>query len=163
MISPLFFLRSPRQVSFNRIKTFLLNPEVPESAMRNNVADDSVHGGPSKTPAKLLPPTAEDASTTLDVPPTPSADEIVSAPPPVSPDTNAKPTRTAAVYPQPADGVAAFIKGDFKWTNIPSVDKNPDGTIGNFRGIMASASKPIKTQFGYVVIFKRDTSTVAAV
>merc|ERR1719331_1113886 len=48
------------KVSFNRIKTFLLNPEVPESAMRNNVADDSVHGGPSKPPAKLLPPTAED-------------------------------------------------------------------------------------------------------
>jgi len=74
-----------------------------------------------------------------------------------------------SVIPQPITSAPGMTfdpvnyKGDFKWTNIPSVDKNPDGTIGNFRGIMASASKPIKTQFGYVVIFKRDTSTVAAV
>ena len=53
-------------------------------------------------------------------------------------------------------------KGDFKWTNIPDVDKNPDGTVGFFRGIMASASKPIKTNFGYVVLFKRTSSTPAA-
>ena len=53
-------------------------------------------------------------------------------------------------------------KGDFKWTNIPDVDKNPDGTIGFFRGIMASASKPIKTNFGYVVLFKRTSTTPAA-
>jgi len=54
-------------------------------------------------------------------------------------------------------------KGDFKWTNIPDADINPDGTIGFFRGIMASASKPIKTNFGYVVIFKRDSSDSAVV
>ena len=53
-------------------------------------------------------------------------------------------------------------KGDFKWTNIPDASINPDGTIGFFRGIMASASKPIKTSFGYVVIFKRDSATAAA-
>jgi hypothetical protein len=53
-------------------------------------------------------------------------------------------------------------KGDFKWTNIPDAAYNPDGTIGFFRGIMASASKPIKTSFGYVVIFKRTTNTAAA-
>lgn len=52
-------------------------------------------------------------------------------------------------------------KGDFRWTNIPDADINPDGTIGFFRGIMASASKPIKTNFGYVVIFKRNTDTAA--
>jgi len=53
-------------------------------------------------------------------------------------------------------------KGDFKWTNIPDVQRNPDGTIGFFRGIMASASKPIKTDFGYVILFKRTSSTPAA-
>ena len=54
-------------------------------------------------------------------------------------------------------------KGDFKWTNIPDITRNPDGTIGFFRGIMASASKPIKTDFGYVILFKRSSSTPAAV
>jgi len=53
-------------------------------------------------------------------------------------------------------------KGDFRWTNIPDVIRNPDGTIGFFRGIMASASKPIKTDFGYVILFKRTSSTPAA-
>ena len=53
-------------------------------------------------------------------------------------------------------------KGDFKWTNIPDVTLNPDRTIGFFRGILASASKPIKTNFGYVVLFKRYSSTPAA-
>ena len=53
-------------------------------------------------------------------------------------------------------------KGDFKWTNIPDVTLNPDGTIGFFRGILASASKPIKTNFGYIVLFQRTSSTPAA-
>lgn len=54
-------------------------------------------------------------------------------------------------------------KGEFKWTNIPDVLTNPDGSIGFFRGIMANASKPIKTDFGYVILFKRNSSTPAAV
>ena len=54
-------------------------------------------------------------------------------------------------------------KGDFKWTNIPDVIRNPDGQIGFFRGIMASASKPIKTDFGYLILFRRTSSTPAAV
>ena len=54
-------------------------------------------------------------------------------------------------------------KGDFKWTNIPDVIRNPDGQIGFFRGIMASASKPIKTDFGYIILFRRKSSTPAAV
>jgi hypothetical protein len=54
-------------------------------------------------------------------------------------------------------------KGDFKWTNIPDVVLNPDGQIGFFRGIMSSASKPIKTDFGYVILFKRTSTTPAAV
>jgi len=53
-------------------------------------------------------------------------------------------------------------RGKFNWKNIPSVDLNPDGTIGFFRGVLASASKPIKTEFGYVVLFKRDSTTPAA-
>ena len=53
-------------------------------------------------------------------------------------------------------------KGDFKWLNIPDVLTNPDGNIGFFRGVLASASKPIKTDFGYVILFKRDSSTPAA-
>ena len=53
-------------------------------------------------------------------------------------------------------------KGDFKWTNILDEIRNPDGSIGFFRGVLASASKPIKTDFGYVILFKRDSSTPAA-
>lgn len=53
-------------------------------------------------------------------------------------------------------------RGKFNWKNIPSVDLNPDGTIGFFRGVLASASKPIKTEFGYVILFKRDSTTPAA-
>jgi len=53
-------------------------------------------------------------------------------------------------------------KGEFKWTNIPDITLNPDGTIGFFRGILASASKPIKTQFGYIILFKRTSTTPAA-
>jgi len=52
--------------------------------------------------------------------------------------------------------------GDFKWTNILSSTTNPDGAIGYFRGILASASKPIKHDFGYVVLFKRNSTTPAA-
>ena len=57
---------------------------------------------------------------------------------------------------------ACDYKGKFNWLNIAHEDKNPDGTTGFFRGILASASKPIKTEFGYVVLFKRDSATPAA-
>jgi hypothetical protein len=53
-------------------------------------------------------------------------------------------------------------RGKFAWKNIPSVELNPDGTIGFFRGVLASASKPIKTEFGYVILFKRTSTTPAA-
>jgi hypothetical protein len=53
-------------------------------------------------------------------------------------------------------------RGKFAWKNIPSVDLNPDGTIGFFRGVLASASKPIKTEFGFVVLFQRTSATPAA-
>lgn len=53
-------------------------------------------------------------------------------------------------------------RGDFKWTNILNELTNPDGTTGFFRGILASATKPIKTDMGYVILFKRDSTTPAA-
>ena len=52
-------------------------------------------------------------------------------------------------------------KGKFNWLNIRSEDRNPDGTSGFFRGVLASASKPIKTEFGYVVLFDRTSATPA--
>jgi hypothetical protein len=53
-------------------------------------------------------------------------------------------------------------RGKFDWKNIPSELTNPDGTIGFFRGVLASASKPIKTEFGYVIIFSRKAVLPAA-
>lgn len=53
-------------------------------------------------------------------------------------------------------------RGQFKWTNILNEIVNPDGTVGFFRGVLASATKPIKTEFGYVVLFKRDDTDPAA-
>lgn len=53
-------------------------------------------------------------------------------------------------------------RGEFSWKNILSEATNPDGTIGFFRGVMANATKPIKTDYGFVIIFKRDSSTPAA-
>ena len=73
-----------------------------------------------------------------------------------------------ALIPEPVSGVSGLqfnpvnYRGDFRWTNIPNESTNPDGTVGFFRGILASASKPIKTNFGYAIIFKRDSTTPAA-
>ena len=53
-------------------------------------------------------------------------------------------------------------RGDFKWTNILNELTNPDGTTGFFRGILASATKPIKTEFGYCLLFARKSATPAA-
>jgi len=74
-----------------------------------------------------------------------------------------------SLIPSPIGNVSGLnfdpvnYKGEFKWTNIPDVVRNPDGQIGFFRGIMASASKPIKTDFGYVIFFKRSSTTPAAI
>lgn len=70
--------------------------------------------------------------------------------------------------PNPYSGSGAIkfqpvnFRGDFRWTNIPDMERNPDGTIGFFRGILASATKSIKTEFGYVVLFDRTSATLAA-
>jgi len=47
--------------------------------------------------------------------------------------------------------------GQFKWVNILNEDTNPDGTIGYFRGIMASGTKAIRPEFGYAMIHLRCT------
>lgn len=52
--------------------------------------------------------------------------------------------------------------GKFHWVNIKSIDLNPLGTIGNFLGVLASATKPLKTRFGYAIIYDRLSSTAAA-
>jgi hypothetical protein len=73
-----------------------------------------------------------------------------------------------AQIPAPLSGAGGLsfdpvtYKGDFKWTNIPDATINPDKTIGFFRGILASASKPIKTKFGYTIAIARKSSTAAA-
>lgn len=53
-------------------------------------------------------------------------------------------------------------RGKFDWKNIINEVTNPDGTIGFFRGVLASATKPIKTEFGYTLLFKRDTGSAAS-
>jgi len=53
-------------------------------------------------------------------------------------------------------------RGKFAWKNIPHEITNPDGTNGFFRGVLASASKPIRTEFGYVILFDRTASAPAA-
>jgi len=52
-------------------------------------------------------------------------------------------------------------RGKFDWKNIINEVTNPDGTIGFFRGVLASATKPIKTEFGYSILFKRTSNTPA--
>lgn len=53
------------------------------------------------------------------------------------------------------------FRGDFRWTNIKHAQTNPDGLIGYFRAIMASATKPIKPQYGYVILSKRGAGPAA--
>ncbi len=73
-----------------------------------------------------------------------------------------------ALIPNPMSGSNGLsfdpvnYRGKFDWKNIANEITNPDGTIGFFRGVLASATKPIKTDFGFVVLFKRTSSTPAA-
>lgn len=50
---------------------------------------------------------------------------------------------------------ANTYRGDFKWLNIQDRVENPDGSWGFFRGVLASASKPGRNQFGYVIRHRR--------
>jgi hypothetical protein len=53
---------------------------------------------------------------------------------------------------------AVSYMGDFKWKNIITPDTNPDGTIGYFRAILSSGSKPIRPEWGYVIRSKRSST-----
>lgn len=52
--------------------------------------------------------------------------------------------------------------GDFEWLNIQSEDKNPKRTIGFFMATLATASLPKNVERGYVILFKRTSTTPAA-
>ena len=73
-----------------------------------------------------------------------------------------------ALIPNPMTGASGIsfdpvnYRGKFDWKNIVNEITNPDGTIGFFRGVLASATKPIKTEFGYVIVFDRTSTTPAA-
>ena len=73
-----------------------------------------------------------------------------------------------ALIPNPMSGSNGLsfdpvnYRGKFDWKNIANEITNPDGTIGFFRGVLASATKPIKTEFGYAILFKRDSTSSAA-
>lgn len=66
-----------------------------------------------------------------------------------------------SLVPKPvgATGQMAFdpqsYRGDFRWRNILDRTCNPDGTIGFFRAIFSSGSKPVFTNLGYVIRHKR--------
>jgi hypothetical protein len=56
---------------------------------------------------------------------------------------------------------AVSYMGDFKWKNILNEVTNPDGTLGYFRAILSSGSKPIRPEWGYVIRHKRATTPLA--
>lgn len=56
---------------------------------------------------------------------------------------------------------AVSYMGDFKWKNILNETTNPDGTLGYFRAILSSGSKPIRPEWGYVIRHKRATTALA--
>lgn len=51
-------------------------------------------------------------------------------------------------------------RGEFTWRNIPDRTINPDQTIGFFRAIFASGSKPVFPQQGYVIRHLRSAPTI---
>jgi hypothetical protein len=62
------------------------------------------------------------------------------------------------LVPNPSIGTSAGVQFDavqyrglWKWLNIPHALTNPDGTIGFFRGVFASGSKPMLPEFGYII------------
>lgn len=46
-------------------------------------------------------------------------------------------------------------RGEFKWLNIRDRNENPDGTIGYFRGVLSSGSKPVRPEWGYAIMHAR--------
>jgi hypothetical protein len=51
--------------------------------------------------------------------------------------------------------------GKYDWLNIKDININPFGTIGRFGGTFATATKPIKVDYGVRIIFDRTSATPA--
>lgn len=50
-------------------------------------------------------------------------------------------------------------RGEWKWNSIPSEDKNPDGQIGYFRGLIKLGAMPEYTDYGVVIRHARCGAT----
>jgi len=46
---------------------------------------------------------------------------------------------------------AVDYSGSFKWTNYENRTDNPDGSIGQFRGVLSSGTRPDNPEFGIVI------------
>ncbi|NBR71926.1 MAG: hypothetical protein EBT75_07530 [Proteobacteria bacterium] len=77
------------------------------------------------------------------------------------------PTVFTSLVPKPLSGFGSMefapqnYRGEFTWRNIPDREKNPDSTVGFFRGIFANGSKPIFPNHGYVIRHKRSAPAVS--
>lgn len=77
------------------------------------------------------------------------------------------PTVFTSLVPKPLGGFGSMdfnpqnYRGEFSWRNIPDRTTNPDGTVGYFRAIFASGSKPLFPNHGYVIRHKRSTPPIA--
>lgn len=64
------------------------------------------------------------------------------------------------LVPKPLTSVAAAKfdlvnhAGEFSWKNYADEIKNPDGTIGRFRGVLTSGTRPDNPEFGIVIRHK---------
>ena len=62
-----------------------------------------------------------------------------------------------SLVPKPITSVgrASFdpvnYSGEFKWTNYSDRNDNPDGSIGQFRGVLANGTRPDNPEFGVVI------------
>lgn len=46
-------------------------------------------------------------------------------------------------------------RGEWSWKNIIDATDNPDGTIGFFRGLFSSGTKPIRPEWGWAILYQR--------
>jgi hypothetical protein len=46
---------------------------------------------------------------------------------------------------------AVDYSGSYRWTNYDDKDDNPDGTIGQFRGVLSNGTRPDNPEFGVVI------------
>jgi hypothetical protein len=72
------------------------------------------------------------------------------------------PSVMAFMVPQPISTIGSDTSfkpqsymGDFKWLNIQHRTDNPDNSIGFYRALIQSGSKPIHPEFGYAIMHLR--------